>query len=152
MKLDRARGAQSLYAVLESAVVLNWTDLMKNAGSCGRLHLEYACAPDSSLDCLKLWSSNVRGCWRLACEYWMSAAADHGKGIHFEDGFRSDGLSETLEFLMQHQQAFSPSSSSGRSGLLQIQSPTVEAITAAAKSVRWAYCRVNSCSQEPAVA
>lgn len=152
MKLDRTHDSQSLYAVLESAVILSWTDLMKGAGSSGRLHLEYACAPDSSLDCLKLWSSNVRGQWHLACEYWMSAAADHGKGIHFEHGFRSDSLSQNLEFIMLHQQAFSPLSSSGRSGLLQVQSPTVEAIAIAAKSVKWAYCRVNSCSQEPALA
>ena len=152
MKLDRTHSSQSLYAVLESAVILSWTDLMKDAGSSGRLHLEYACAPDSSLECLKLWSSDVRGQWNLACEYWMSAATDHAKGIHFEGGFRSDSLRQNLEFIMLHQQAFSPSSSSGRSGLLQIQSPTVEAIAVAAKSVKAAYCRVNSCSQEPALA
>jgi hypothetical protein len=148
MKLD---GAQSLDRILESAVILGWSDLMNGAKS-GLLHLEYAFAPDSSLDYLKLWSSTVRGHWHLACEYWMSASALHGKGIHFKDGFRSEGLTETLEFIMQHQQAFSSSPDFGRTGLLQIQVPTNEESTTAAKSVREAFSRVNFFSAERSIA
>lgn len=143
--------AQSLDRILESAVILGWPDLMKGAKS-GLLHLEYAFAPDSSLDYLKLWSSTVRGHWHLACDYWMSASAFHGKGIHFKDGFLSEGLTQTLTFIMQHQQAFSSCPDFGRTGLLQIQMPTEEESTAAAKSVREAVCRVNSFSAEPAIA
>ena len=65
MKLDIA---QCLDRILESAVILGWPDLMKDAKS-GSIQLEYAFAPDNSLDCLKLWSSTVRGNWHLACEY-----------------------------------------------------------------------------------
>ena len=148
MKLD---SAQSLDRILESAVILGWPDLMKGAKS-GLLHLEYAFAPDSSLDYLKLWSSTVRGHWHLACEYWMSASAFHGKGIHFKDGFRSEGLTQTLEFVMQHQQAFSSSPDFGRTGLLQIQVPTEEESATAAESVRVAFCHVNSFSAEPSIA
>jgi hypothetical protein len=148
MKLGNA---QSLDGILESAVIVSWGDLMKD-GKSGLLHLEYAFAPDSSLEYLKLWSSVIRGHWRLACEYWMSASTFHGSGIRFENGFRSEGLTHTLEFIMQHQRAFSPSPDFGRTGLLQIQLPTEEESTAAARSVREAYCRVNSFSAEPSVA
>jgi len=148
MKLDNA---QSLDRILESAVIVSWTDLMKDAKS-GLIHLEYTFVPDGSLEYLKVWSSVTRGHWRLACEYWMSASTFHASGVHFEDGFRSEGLTETLEFIMQHQQAFSPSPDFGRTGLLQIQVPTEEESTAAAQSLKDAFCRVNSFSAEPAIA
>jgi len=125
--------------------------LMKDA-QLGLIHLEYAFAPDSSLEYLKLWSSLTRGHWRLACEYWMSASTFHESGVHFEKGFRSEGLTQTLEFIMQHQRAFSPSPDFGRTGLLQIHVPTEAESTAAAQSLREAFCRVNSFSAEPSIA
>ena len=148
MKLDNV---QSLDRILESAAIVSWADLMKNAKA-GLIHLEYAFAPDGSLEYLKLWSSVTRGQWHLACEYWMAPSTFHGKGIHFENGFQSEGLAQTLEFIMQHQQAFTPSPNFGRTGLLQIQVPTEEESTNAARSVREAFCRVNSFSAEPSVA
>lgn len=148
MKLD---AAQSLDRILESAVIVSWTDLMKDAQS-GLIHLEYAFAPDSTLEYLKLWSSLTRGHWRLACEYRMSASTFHESGVHFEKGFRSDGLTQTLEFIMRHQHAFSPSPDFGRTGLLQIRVPTEAESAAAAQSLREAFCRVNSFSAEPSVA
>jgi hypothetical protein len=148
MKLDNG---QSLNRILESAVIVSWADLMKAAKS-GLIHLEYAFAPDSSLEYLKLWSSVTRGQWRLACEYWMSTSAFHVSGIHFENGFQSEGLAQTLEFIMQHQQAFSPSPDFGRTGLLQIQAPTGEESAEAARSMKEALCRVNSFSAEPSMA
>ncbi len=148
MKLDNA---QSLDRILESAVIVSWTDLMKDTRS-GLIHLEYTFVPDGSLEYLKVWSSVTRGHWRLACEYWMSPSTFHASGVHFEKGFRSEGLTQTLEFIMQHQQAFSPSPDFGRTGLLQIQLPTEEESTAAAQSLREAFCRVNSFSAEPSIA
>jgi len=148
MKLDNA---QSLDRILESAVIVSWTDLMKDAKS-GLIHLEYTFAPDGWLEYLKVWSSVTRGHWRLACEYWMAASTFHSEGIHFESGYRSEGLTQTLEFIMQHQPAFSPSPDFGRTGLLQIQVPTEEESTAAAKSLKEAFCRVNSFSAEPSIA
>jgi hypothetical protein len=140
---------QSLDQLLESAVVQSCPDLMKNATS-GSLHLEYIFAPDNSVDSLKLWSSTIRGQWNLVCEYWMSSSAVRDKGIHFQVGFRSEDLSHTLEFIMQHQGIFLPSPNLGRAGLLQIQVPTTREETAsAAKSLSEAFCRVNSFSAEP---
>jgi hypothetical protein len=142
---------QSLDRLLESAVVQSWPDLMQNATS-GLLHLEYVFAPDNSLDSLKLWSSTVWGQWNLVCEYWMSSSAFHDKGIHFKDGFQSEDLSHTLEFIMQHQHTFSPLPNLGRTGLLQIQVPTGGEPQAAATSLSEAFCRVNSFSAEPCIA
>jgi hypothetical protein len=144
-------GAQSLVRILESAVILGWPDLMKDAKS-GLLHLEYAFASDSSLDYVKLWSSKVLGHWHLVCEYWMSASVLHGKGMHFKYGFRSEGLTQNFDFIMQHQHTFSPSLNFGRTGLLQIQLPKQEEITTAANSVKDAYCHVNSFFAEPSLA
>ena len=114
--------------------------------------MEYAFAPDNSLDYLKLWSSLVRGHWHLAWEYWTTASALHGNGIHFEDGFRSQRLAETLEFIMQHQQTSLPSHNFGRTGLLQIQVPSEDESAAAAMLLSEALRRVNSISAQPSLA
>ena len=124
---------------------------MKDATS-GSLHLEYAFAPDNSLDYLTLWSSTLRGQWDLVCDYWMSSFASHHKGIHFKNGFRSDDLSHTLEFIMQHQRTFSPLPNLGRSGVLQIQVPSGEETRAAAKSLSEAFSQISSFSIEPSTA
>lgn len=142
---------QTLDRVLESAVIVSWADLMGNAKA-GLIHLEYTFVPDGSLEYLKVWSSVTRGRWLLACEYRMAPSTFHGKGLHFENGFQSDGLAQTLEFILQHQQAFQPLPNLGRTGLLQVHVPTEIESTNAAKSVSDAFCQVNSFSAEPSVA
>ncbi len=148
MKLDIA---QSLDRVLESAVIVSWADLMKETDA-GLIHLEYRFALDSSLESLKVLSSATRGYWSLVCDYWMSTSVSHGSGIHFENGFRSESLSRILEFIMEHQHDFVAPPNVGRDGLLQIQAPTGEESTEAARSVREAFCRVNAFSAEPSIA
>jgi hypothetical protein len=118
----------------------------------GLIHLEYTVAPDGSLEYLKVWSCVTRGRWLLACEYWVASSTFHEKGIHFENGFQSTGLTRTLEFIMQHQQAFSPSLNLGRTSLVQIHVPTELEGKNAATLVRDAFCRVNSFSAESSVA
>jgi hypothetical protein len=148
MKVD---STQCLDRLLKSAVVQSWPDLMKDSAS-GSLHLEYAFAPDNSLDYLMIWSSKSQGEWDLVCDYWMSSLASHTRGIHFKNGFRSEDLSHTLEFIMQHQRAFSPLPNLGRAGLLQIQLPTGEETRAAATLISDAFGRINSFSAEPCLA
>ena len=61
MKPDKA---PSLGRILESAVILGWSDLMKDAKS-GVLHLEYAFTPDSKAVIIsyggKIWRVPVDG-------------------------------------------------------------------------------------------
>ncbi|HTR24770.1 MAG TPA: hypothetical protein VMI10_12370 [Terriglobales bacterium] len=139
---------QTLDRLLESAVIQSWPDLMKDSKA-GSLHLEYAFAPDNSLDYLTLWSSRLRGEWDLVCDYWLSTFAPHDRGIHFKNGFRSEDLAHTLEFIMQHQRTFAPLPNLGRAGLLQIHAPTGEASQAAAKSLSDAFCHIDSFSPDP---
>ena len=70
MKLNQD---QNLERILESAVVVSWTDLLRGDKS-GLIHIEYGFAPSGTLDYLQVWSSITRGYWLLACSYWMSAS------------------------------------------------------------------------------
>ena len=127
MKLEEN---QSLERILESAVVVTWADLMRGAQN-GLIHLEYGFTPSGALDCLQVWSSITRGHWLLACEYWMSASTFHVTGVHFNNGYQSEGLTHILESVMQHQTAFALPTNLGRRGLLQISTPTQEESKAA---------------------
>ena len=131
-------GNQSLNRVLESAIVVSWADLMHRTEA-GLIHIEYGFAQGGTLDYLKVWSSITRVHWILACEYWMSPSTFHATGISFDNGYQSEGLAHTLEFIMEHQDAFALPRNLGRQGLLQIPTPTQEESTAAAASVKQAF-------------
>jgi hypothetical protein len=126
----KSQPSVSLDHVLKCAVIGSWAVLMRTAES-GLIHIEYGFSPRGSIEYLKLWTSTARGHWYLACEYWMSTSTFHASGIHFERGYNSDHLGENLEWIMQHQDAFSPPPDLGRNGLIQIETPTEREITAA---------------------
>ena len=142
---------QSLERILESAVVVSWADLMHGTQT-GLVHIEYGFAPSGTLDYLQVWSSITRGHWLLACEYWMSASTFHGTGVHFDNGYQSEGLAHILEVVMQRQNAFALPPNLGRHGLLQITTPTEAESTAAAASINEACDRVSSALPVPAAA
>lgn len=142
---------QSLERTLESAIVVSWTDLMHGAQT-GLIHVEYGFAPIGTVDYLKVWSSITRGHWLLACEYWMSASTFHATGVHFDNGYESEGLTHILELVMRHQSELAPPINHGRQGLLQIPTPTQEESVAAAKLVRETLDRLGSALPEPALA
>jgi len=142
---------QNLERILESAVVVSWADLTRDAQTC-LIHIEYGFAPTGTLDYLKVWSSLAPGHWLLACEYWMSASNFHGTGIRFENGYESEGLAHIFEFVMQHQSDFHLPTNLGRQGLLQIPTPTQEESAAAGKFVRVTLDRLGSALAEPALA
>jgi hypothetical protein len=142
---------QNLERVLESAIVVSWADLMRGAPS-GLVHIKYGFAPTGTLDYVQIWSSISRGQWLLACEYWMSPSSFHSSGVRFDNGYHSEGLTHILEFVMQHQMAFSLPADLGRQGLLQISTPTQEESTAAATAVSEACGRISSVLAEPALA
>ena len=148
MKADEK---QNLEGVLESAIIVSWADLMRGTPS-GLIHIQYGFASDGTLDYLQIWSSISRGQWLLACEYWMLPSTLHGTGVHFENGYNSEGLAHILESVMQHQTEFSLPADLGRQGLLQISTPTQEESTAAAASLRAACDRISSVLAEPVLA
>lgn len=148
MKLD---ANQNLERVLESAAVVSWADLMLGAQT-GLIHIEYGFAASDTLDYLKFWSSITRGHWLLACEYWMSASKFHRTGIHFDNGYQSEGLAHILESVMQRQTDFSLPTDLGRQGLLQISTPTREESVMAIASVNQALASAGSPVAEAAPA
>ena len=115
--------SQSLERILESAVVVSWPDLMRNAQA-DLIQIEYGFCADGTIDCLKFWASISRGHWLLAVEYWASPSVSHDTGVHFENGYQSDVLMHALQTVMQHQTEFLPPVDFGRQGLLQIATPT----------------------------
>jgi hypothetical protein len=129
--------------ILESAVVVSWTELMRG-GQSALIHIEYCFAPTGTLDYLQIWSSKKRGYWFLVCTYWMSASKTHDAGVHFDNGYESKGLGHILEVVMQHQSLFALPNNFGRQGLLQIETPTEKESKAAAASMSDAFDRVNS--------
>lgn len=142
---------QSLERTLESAVIVSWADLMHEAQT-GLIHIEYGFAPTGTLDYLKIWSSLTRGHWLLACEYWMSESTFHGSGVRFDNGYESQGLSNILQHVMQHQTSFVLPQNLGRQGLLQIATPTEGDRLAAAEWIRETFNRLDSASVEPVAA
>ena len=134
--------SQNLEQVLQSAIVVCWGDLMHGSQT-GLIHIEYGFAAGGTLDYLKFWSSMSRGHWLLACEYWMSASTFHSTGVHFDNGYHSQGLSQILESVMQHQGTFTLPADLGRQGLLQIPTPTAEESAAATVLVSEALRRLN---------
>lgn len=125
---------ENLEHILECAVVVNWADLMR--GRSGLIHIEYDFAPSGALDYLKVLSSVRRGYWLLACTYWMSASESHDAGVHFDNGYKSEGLAHILEVVMQHQNLFGLPQSFGRQGMLSIETPTEKESKSAADCIK----------------
>lgn len=142
---------QNLERILESALVASWPDLTSKI-NIGLMQIEYGFAAGGSLDYLKVWSSITRGHWLLACTYWMSASKFHEKGVHFDNNYSSEGLADTLDFVMQHQNAFVIPENLGRQGLLQIPSPTKEDGAASTRLLAEAFAHVESQLAQPAAA
>jgi hypothetical protein len=143
---------QSLERILESAVVLQWADLIRGAQN-GLIHVEYGFTSTCrTLDYLRVWVSIRRGYWLLACAYWMSPSESHGTGIRFDNGYQSDGLTHILEVVMQHQNSFELPPNLGRQGLLQITTPTEEERAAAVASMSDSFDRASSVLVEPLLA
>jgi hypothetical protein len=140
MKLDKQD--ETFERILESAVVLNWTDLMH--GQNGSIHIEYGFAPSSTLDHLQVWTSIKSGYWLLACTYRMSASQSDNSGVHFDNGYESKGLAHNLGAVMQHQNLFALPRNLGRRGLLQVVTPTEKETKEAAACMSHALDRVNS--------
>lgn len=118
--------------ILECAVILNWSDLMKTSEE-GLIHLECRTESGRYLDYLKIWSSETRGYWNLVSEYWMCDSSAHVRGLTFFSGINSEGLTQMLGFIMQNQNIFSTSSDSYSNGLIQVYPPTEEDQTRAMK-------------------
>jgi hypothetical protein len=66
----------------------------------------------------------------------MSSSKLHDSGVHFDNGYQSEGLAHILAVVMQHQRAFALPPNLGRQGSLQITAPTEKESMAAAASIK----------------
>jgi hypothetical protein len=141
----------TLEQILESAIVASWKDLT-NGAQPELIHVEYNFLPGGTLHGLNIWSSMTRGHWLLVCEYSTCASNLHSSGVRFDNGYHSEGLAHTLEFVMQHQNSFALPPNLGRPGLLQIPRPTEAEIAAATALVSEAFNHVSPELAEPVLA
>ena len=114
MQLDKA---------LEFAVVQSWEDLTRDTEPCS-IRVEYEGEPGTSLDSLRIWSDRGGGYRRLVCDYWTWTSPAHPSGVRFADEYHSDGLGETLDFIMKYQDQFTRRADACRDGLVLINPPT----------------------------
>src|SRR5271157_2061103 len=111
----------SLDHVLESAVVLNWKDLVQGQAA-GVVQIEYHVAPERSVDCLKMWCSTPRGYSSLICNY--SVKPGWSSGPCFSNGFHSRDLGRLLESIMLNQNLFRLESEPNSNVVIQVGPPT----------------------------
>lgn len=138
--------SQSLERMLQYAVLVSWTDLMRGAQT-GLIHVEYGFAEGGTLDYLKFLSSISRGHWLLALEYWTSPSKSHSIGVHFDNGYESETLKQILDSVMQHQTEFSLPVDFGRQGLLQVATPTQQESVVASALVNETLHRLGSLAE-----
>jgi hypothetical protein len=117
-----------LSQILESAVVLNWSDLVQVATG-GLLQVEYHIGGERSVDSLKMWCNTTRGYWSLICDYSVNPGWSNGP--RFSNGFHSRNLGRFLESIMLNQNLFQHASEVNSNVVIQIGPPTEEEIAAA---------------------
>ena len=137
-------GRPAFEQVMKSAVVARWADLMRGGATEGVIHVEYGFASGGGLEFVRVWSSITRGHWLLACSYWMSPSPLHDAGAHFDNGYRSEGLAQTLDLVMQHQSAVGIPVDQGWTMFLQVTTPTADETKAAVVSIGGLQALINS--------
>jgi len=105
------------------AVILAWEDLMKVSKS-PLVRVEYQREPGISLDFLRVWAAMLGGSNDLVCDYWTWASLAHASGVRFTNGYHSDTLARTLDFIMRNQDQFTRPVDACRDGLVLIYPPT----------------------------
>src|SRR5215469_756329 len=94
---------QPLDRILEAAVIVSWRDLVPNKEA-ALVHVEYDSDARGNVTFLRVWSSTVRGFWRLICTH--SVSDSQNSRTRFAEGFASARLARIFEVAMQHQDVF----------------------------------------------
>ena len=105
------------------AVLQGWEDLRKVAEPC-LIRVEYQGEPGTSMDYLRIWSDRGGGYQNLVCDYCTGSSPAHPSGVRFTNGYQSEGLGQTLDFIMKNQGQFTRRADACRDGLILIYPPT----------------------------
>jgi hypothetical protein len=116
------------------AVSLAWGDF-KGTNS-QSIRVEYLCEPAAALDHLSVWSVTAGGYHNLVCDYWTRTSSSHPSGIRFGQGHYSDGLAQTLDFIMKNQGQFTRPPDACCHGMVLIYPPDADHRTEAATWMR----------------
>ena len=87
--------------MLESAVVINWGDLVRSAIP-GSIQLEYHVGDEQFIDSVWIWSSTARGYWSLVC-HCSSVDPDLSCTVNFGNGYQTGDFSDLLQAIMKRQ-------------------------------------------------
>lgn len=137
---------QRLDRILEAAVIVSWPDLVAN-GAPALVHVEYDFGPSGDISFLQVWCSTIRGVWHLVCTYSVTVTHPRKDGLKFANGYASARLTDTLNFVMRHQDKFLVPPNLGRQGLLQITSPSTEELTSTRLLIKESLERIELHSQ-----
>jgi len=107
------------------AVILAWEDLM-NVSKSPLVRVEYQREPGISLDFLRVWAAMPGGSNDLVCDYWTWTSPAHASGVRFTNGYHSDTLALTLDYIMKNQDQVTRASDACRDGLVLIYPPTAD--------------------------
>ena len=113
MELDKA---------FEFAVILAWEDLAKTSVPCS-VRAEYRGEPGTPVGRVSVWSSGASGDQQMVCDYWTAESLTHDGGPHFSNGYCSDKLAKTLDFIMTNQGQFTRVIGACRDGFVLIYPP-----------------------------
>jgi hypothetical protein len=127
--------------ILESAVILGWSELLSDSDS-AIIHVEYGTAPEPCLQYLKIWRSGQQGKWELICEYWISAGSAGAPkiGLTFCRGYHSVRLAEILASILRHRDAIADALfGETKLDMIVIASPTPQERLSAVRCISRAY-------------
>jgi hypothetical protein len=103
------------------AVTLAWGEF---TGAKPRsIRVEYLCEAGTALNHLTVWSVRAGGYQDLVCAYEAPTSSGIQSGMRFANQPCSEGLTQTLNFIMQHQNQFSRPADAGRHGLVLVYPP-----------------------------
>lgn len=118
--------------ILESAVMINWTDLVRGTTP-GQVHIEYHIGEERLVDNVRIWSSTARGYWSLVCH--CSIDPDLSCTLHFRNGYQAGNFGDLLSAIMKHQYEFLHKGTANANYLVQVGPPSVDILASATTSI-----------------
>jgi hypothetical protein len=118
--------------ILESAVVINWSDLVGDAAS-GLVQVQYHVGEERLIDDVRIWSSTARGYWSLVCH--CSVDPYLSCTLHFRNGYQDGDFGNLLAAIMKRQSEFLHKRIANANYLVRVGPPTIDVLASAQTSI-----------------